>query len=163
MKKLLLALLVTVFTVTAAERDRDGKSRSKTLIQGEFLHANNVKAMVSNNGWLFWGGGPSGFITPSPVFSNNDGNFATVFASGIWLSGDVDGVTKTSIAYYGSDWTPGTWDDYSTDPTGEGSQTNTRWKIYYYYADVHLDYLNGLLNSPDPTESQKIQLDQECG
>ena len=111
MKKILMILLLSLFILPAAEKDKDGKSRrNKDVIQGEFLHVNNVKAMMSNNGWLFWGGGPSGYIIPSPVFSTNNGNFATVFASGAWLSGNVNGEVRTSIAYYTSDMTPGLWD-----------------------------------------------------
>ena len=157
MKKLLITILSALLALGAVEknRDTDGK-RHKDVVQGDVFEVNNVKALVANNGWLFWGGGPSGFIVPTPTFSNNDGNFATVFASGIWTAGKVNGVVRTSLAYYGSDMTPGLWDAYASDPTGVGSRENDEYKMYYYYSQSHIDYLQGLLDAPDPTESQKI-------
>ena len=43
-----------------------------------------------------------------------------------------------------------------SDPEGVGSQENDEYVIYYYYAESHINYLQGLLNAPDPTASQKI-------
>ncbi|MCB0278363.1 MAG: hypothetical protein KDD94_02600 [Calditrichaeota bacterium] len=157
MNKYISLVLLIVVTLLSAERDKSDKANhKKTLIQGEFMEANNVKAMISNNGWLFWGGGASGFIVPTPTFSNNDGNYATVYASGIWLSGKVDGVIKTSRAFYNSDFGPGSWDEYTNDPSGTGAASNQNWKIFYYYSEFHITYLNGLLDADDPTTGQKI-------
>ena len=106
MKKLIITALSILLTLGAVEKDKDkdGTKRRKDVVQGDVFEVNNVLALMANQGWLFWGGGPSGFIIPSPTFSNNNGNFASVFASGIWAAGAVDGVIRTSLAYYGSDF-----------------------------------------------------------
>ena len=158
MKKLIITALSVLLVLGAVEKDKnkDGTKRHKDVVQGEPFEVNNVLALISNQGWLFWGGGPSGFIIPAPTFSSNDGNFATVYASGIWAGGKVNGVVRTSLAYYGSDMTPGLWDEFNADPNGVGDRENDKYTLYYYYSQTHLDYLQGLLDAADPTESQKI-------
>ena len=156
MKKIILLIFLITSVFAIADKDKSKKSQKKIRDNGQLLQANNVKAIMTNKGWLFWGGGDSGFITPNPVFSDNDGNIASVFASGLWLSGRVNGEVKTSIAYYSTDFAPGKWQTYMDDKDGEGALSNPKWKIYYYYQQAHIDYLQSLLAGPDPTESQKI-------
>ena len=147
---ILLIIVISIFS----QIDKS-KMHQKDVIQGELIEANNVSAMISNNGWLFWGGGPGGFIVPSPIFTENP-NLATMFASGIWLSGKVNGVIRTSVTYYGSDYTPGLWDAYDSDPSGVGNRENDKYKIYYYYSANYISYLNDLLAQSDPVDDAKI-------
>ncbi|MCB0279105.1 MAG: hypothetical protein KDD94_06375, partial [Calditrichaeota bacterium] len=138
-----------LFFFICAEISLQGQSKfsknyKRTDVQGDVLHVNNVKALVSNNGWLFWGGGPGGFIIPSPVFSENPGQFGTMFASGIAIAGKVDGAIRTSQVKYGSDFSPGSWDQYQADTLSINSPD---WKIYYYYSTEHIDYLQELLEN----------------
>ena len=70
-----MKFIIFIFLTFTLQAQHSKKiSKSKDLVTTGILHANNVKAIVANNGWLFWGGGASGFIIPSPVFSENEGN-----------------------------------------------------------------------------------------
>jgi hypothetical protein len=138
------------------DTDKNKKNKAdKTLITSATIEANNVSGILANNGWLFWGGGPSGFITPSPVFSSNDGNFATVFASGLWVVGTINNEKRAAIANYVTDFVPGLYDEFITDEDTYGP-VNSDYKIYYHYSNAHIEYLEQLLINPDQTAEQKI-------
>jgi hypothetical protein len=151
----LATLLLLPSIVFARETDKTKNSRKKSLITAGEIHANNVKGVIANNGWLFWGGGDSGFITPSPVFKDNDGNYATIYASGLWLVGTVNGEKRAAIANYVTDFIPGLWDEYKDDPNANGT-LNTDYIVYYKYSDSHILYLQGLLEQEDQTATQKV-------
>lgn len=159
MKRIILYALALLLVLPSSifSRDNDNKkNRKKALITNGELHANNVKGLIANNGWLFWGGGASGFVIPSPVFSNNTGNFATVFASGLWLSGTVNGEFRSAVAVYSTDFYPGLWDEYTQDPVTYNQQ-NQKYRVYYKYSQEHIDYLTQLYAADDATSDQRVK------
>ena len=148
-------VVLLIFIVLSFSQEKQIPYRPKSLVVNGEVHANNTKNIVSNNGWLFWGGGASGLVVPSPVFSNNTGNFATVFASGIWIVGTINGEKRAAIANYSTDFIGGDWDEYMLESEEFGID-NPKYKIYYYYKEEHIDYLEELLEQNDTTTNKKV-------
>ena len=59
------------------------------------LDVNNVRARILNNGNLFWRGSPAVYEVPK------GGGASAIFASGIWLAGQVNGELRAAASRYG--------------------------------------------------------------
>ena len=61
----------------------------------QFLDVNNVRARILNTGGLFYRGEPHVYEVPKGSGSN------AIFASGIWIAGQVDGQLRAAATRYG--------------------------------------------------------------
>lgn len=76
-----------------------------------FLDVNNVRARLFNNGGLFWRG--SGFVYTVPA----EGQANSIFASGIWIGGEVSGQLRFAGTTYGPfEYWPGPLDESGNPP-----------------------------------------------
>lgn len=90
----------------------------------EFLDGNNVNALLFNVGALFWKGGDHIYEVPK-----GSGRQA-IFASGIWIGGEVDGVTRFAGSDYGPyEYWPGPLDANGNVTPETCSQFDRFWKV----------------------------------
>ncbi|MEL6613673.1 MAG: hypothetical protein AAFQ53_16380, partial [Bacteroidota bacterium] len=90
----------------------------------EFLDGNNVNALLFNVGALFWKGGDHIYEVPK-----GSGRQA-IFASGIWIGGQVDGVTRFAGSDYGPyEYWPGPLDANGNVTPEVCSQFDRFWKV----------------------------------
>jgi hypothetical protein len=159
MKKIIILALLflpgMLFSTTTVDK-KNKNSLRKTRVRTGQIEANNVKANISNIGSLFWDGGDSGYIIPHPAFSNNVNHRATIFASGMWLGGKIDGEARVSTAMYEFDYAPGTLE---TDLRGKAVFKNINspeYRIHYKFSNKHRAFLENLLSIPDNTVGKKV-------
>lgn len=77
----------------------------------QFLDINNVRARILNTGGLFYRGEPHVYEIPKGSGSN------AIFASGIWLAGQVGGQLRAAAARYGNnEYWAGPLDDAGNPP-----------------------------------------------
>ncbi|MEM8559408.1 MAG: hypothetical protein AAGG50_16420 [Bacteroidota bacterium] len=99
---------------TGSEQNPQARSGVAACLSGTAtadLDINNVRARLYNNGGLFWRGG-------DPVYEVPKGSgVQAIFASGIWIGGQVGGELRFAGADY-SDWEfwPGPLDDAGNAP-----------------------------------------------
>lgn len=119
----------------------------------------NVNLLISRNGQLGYNPfGQAGFTINNE--SNGEmGNYTRQvplsYAGGLWLGAKVDGKTKTSVADYGSEFSPGPIDGNSaSDPN------NPRYRVYKISsgdrAGVNKDYDNWPVDLGAPVTSQGL-------
>ena len=109
--KLLLLLPLVLglgFTTTAQAQTTGSCSRA---LGEQFLDINNVRARILNTGGLFYRGEPHVYEIPKGSGSN------AIFASGIWLAGEVDGQLRAAATRYGEwEFWAGPLDDVGNPP-----------------------------------------------
>ena len=158
LKTLALALaalgLVAPATAHAAEPDRSDRDKDTAALRAQYmskhggdvgdcslgtaqadLDANNVRARMFNTGGLFWKGGNAEYEVP------RGSGLTSIFASGIWIGGEVGGELRVAWADYG-DWEfwPGPLGPDGAAPTRESCQEFDRfWKISQDDIDQYLD------------------------
>ncbi|MDX1547071.1 MAG: hypothetical protein R3247_08795, partial [Rhodothermales bacterium] len=117
----LVLLLALLFGVTFEAQAQVGNCEPA---QGEaFLDINNVRARIFNNGNLFWRGSPHVYEVPKGGGAN------AIFASGIWLGGQVGGQLRAAAARYGNyNFWAGPLDD-SGAPPADCSEFDRLWKV----------------------------------
>jgi len=117
-----------------------------------YIDANTILMFVANHGVFARDiGGVFGrdYGTFYPFISTEyieDGTMARLnplYASGIWLGGKVNGVTRVAIAEYNSEYWPGPMINGTFDPEGN---TNPNYRVYKLYKDSsnsnpNLDYM----------------------
>ncbi|NBC18202.1 MAG: hypothetical protein GVY18_12900, partial [Bacteroidetes bacterium] len=152
LKTLSLWLVLACFGLTAGvayagpDKDKDDeKERDPKAVQaaiaaakgtcetGSFfqdLDVNNVRARATTTGSLFYGpGGSAQYEVP------NGSGLASIFASGIWIGGQVDGELRMAAATYaqfGADYEffPGPLNDDGTPPNPDDCSDFDRiWKV----------------------------------
>ncbi|MFK7846092.1 MAG: T9SS type A sorting domain-containing protein [Rhodothermales bacterium] len=88
----LLPLVLGFGMVTGANAQT---SNCQPALGTSILDVNNVRASIYNNGGLFWRGG-------APVYEVPKGSgVSAIFASGIWLAGEVGGQLRAAATRYG--------------------------------------------------------------
>ena len=90
---LLLAVFAIGFLSTPAQAQTVGSCEQ--AIGENYLDINNVRARILNNGNLFWRGSPHVYNIPKGGPSN------AIFASGIWMGGQVAGQLRLAGSTYG--------------------------------------------------------------
>ena len=134
-------LLITVglCSIGLSGDDNPTSLAKPSTIEFELFEGNNISSWMGNQGHLssHIPLGNSGFEWPA-----GSGNTA-VFASGIWVLGQIDGDTRSAAAEFTSEWTPGTipYDTQTQQPTSD-TPLNTPDHQFYY---IHQD------NSSDPS------------
>ncbi len=92
-----ISLLLAVFAIgllsTPAQAQTVGSCEQ--AIGESYLDINNVRARILNNGNLFWRGSPHVYEVPKGGASN------AIFASGIWMGGEVNGQLRLAGSTYG--------------------------------------------------------------
>ena len=114
MKKHLTLALLSLASILAAQPD--------STVAQDYIHGNNIDALLNSNGSLFWDGGNGHFI------AGEDGR-STVRAAGLWIAGvDNAGNLKGAIQMYNedgrSDFVPGLLGD-----TVNAENWNHIWKV----------------------------------
>ena len=133
MKKILplLAVLVLAFVATPEANAQIQPGNCTLGVASADLNVNNVRARLFNNGGLFWLGGDPIYTVPK----NGDAN--AIFASGIWIGGEVDGELRlTAATYSGHEFFPGPLDENGRPPA-DCSQYD---QIYVVTADEVQNY-----------------------
>lgn len=90
---LLLPLVLGLGLVNKA--NAQATSNCDQALGEAFLDVNNVRARILNNGGLFWRGSPHVYEVPKGGGSN------AIFASGVWIGGQVDGQLRLAASTYG--------------------------------------------------------------
>lgn len=122
-----------------------------TLINGSYLHANNIRTLIPASGSLFWDGEDSQFRIEGP-----DGGFATIFTQGLWLGAeDSNGDLTLAIATFGAaagnnDYYPGPVSEDGTVSFDVCGNYDRAWSVYRYQIEAHLaDFQdNGVIDNP---------------
>lgn len=88
-----------------------------------FLDINNVRARILNNGNLFWRGDPHVYEVPK------GGGESAIFASGIWIGGQIDGQLRLAGSTYGPyEFWAGPIEDINNPPSN-CRDFDTVWKV----------------------------------
>ena len=104
---LTLLLLFGVFTEARAQT-----GNCEPALADANLDVNNVRARILNNGNLFWRGSPAVYEVPK------GGGVSAIFASGIWLAGQVGGELRVAASRYGPyEFWAGPLDENGAPPT----------------------------------------------
>ena len=108
---LLAALGVILFGMPSAANAQTISTCDRALGEA-YLDVNNVRARILNTGGLFYRGEPHVYEVPKGSGSN------AIFASGIWIAGQVGGQLRASATRYG-EWEmwAGPLDDQGNPPT----------------------------------------------
>jgi Secretion system C-terminal sorting domain len=114
MKKNLTIALLLLASILTAQPD-------STVVK-EYIHGNNIEALLNSDGSLFWDGKKGHFI------AGEDGR-STIRAAGLWIAGaDAGGNLKGAIQMYNeddrSDFAPGLIND-----TLDAENWNHIWKV----------------------------------
>lgn len=120
-----ITLLVAAVTLGLVGQTADAQSigNCDRSISQRFLDINNVRAMVMNNGGLFWAGGTNIYEIPKGGGNN------VIFASGIWVGGQVAGQLRMAATTYGPwEFWSGPLNDDGTAPS-DCSQYDRIWKV----------------------------------
>lgn len=128
--KFLLALLGVLLGLAAAEPATAQTAGSCSLGSAtKDLSINNVRARLFNNGGLFWKGAGNVYNVPKspegqPITPN------AIFASGIWIAGQVNGQLRAVAADYGN-WElwPGPLTASGNLPSANCSQYDRIWLV----------------------------------
>ncbi len=91
----ILLLLPLVLGLGLVNANAQSTSNCQGALGEAFLDVNNVRARILNNGGLFWRGSPHVYEVPKGGGSN------AIFASGIWLAGEVGGQLRAAASRYG--------------------------------------------------------------
>ncbi len=134
----MLPLVLGLGLVT--EASAQSTSNCEAALGEAFLDVNNVRARILNNGGLFWRGSPHVYEVPKGGGSN------AIFASGIWLAGEVGGQLRAAASRYGP------W-EFWAGPLDENGNAPTDCSVFDHVykvstADVEAYELNGT-TTPD--------------
>ncbi len=88
-------LLLPVLMLGLVEAQAQSISNCERALGEAFLDINNVRARILNTGGLFYRGEPHVYEVPKGSGSN------AIFASGIWLAGEVGGQLRATATRYG--------------------------------------------------------------
>ena len=98
---------------------------------GAYLHGNNIRAYIPNNGGLFFNGQEAGFNVPYNSSASQQTN--TLYAGGLWLGGyDAGGNLKLAAQTYnqnGADYYQGVLDTLGNKDTAFDCFYNKVWKV----------------------------------
>jgi hypothetical protein len=94
-RKLSLLLVVAFVGLVGIPAQAQTVSNCEPAIGQTFLDINNVRATIYNNGNLFWRGAANVYEVPKGSGLN------TIFASGIWMGGQVAGQLRLAGSTYG--------------------------------------------------------------
>ena len=113
---------------------------------GTYLHGNNIRAYIPNNGGLFFDGQNGSFQVP--YNSNASQQTSTIFAGGLWLGGyDSGGNLKMAAQTYnqtGRDYFSGALDDNGAIDTFYDCFYNQVWQVK---SNEVLTHLNNFVSS----------------
>jgi hypothetical protein len=122
------------------------------------LSGNNIQVYFKNDGRFI--AYDKGLIFPSVPFSENEYDIienripiTTTFASGLRIGGKVNGEIRSSkVLYQQEDFKPGiiTY----IDSTGRALYDNTKKKVYYYFSDKYIDFIQSILLQTDSNQKR---------
>ncbi|MCB0571665.1 MAG: T9SS type A sorting domain-containing protein [Phaeodactylibacter sp.] len=118
-----------------------------------YLHANDVRALITQGGSLFFDGSDAAFQVPYGSTATN-----TIFAQGLWLGAfDPGGNLKLSAQTYGlnngySDYAPGPLDEMGNALAENCQDWDRVWAVSRFQIEAHIaDFAdNGVIDSPQP-------------
>jgi len=138
---LLVALAIGFLSANSARAQSVGNCEQ--AIGEAYLDINNVRARILNNGSLFYRGSPDVYEIPK-----GSGHKA-IFASGIWMGGQVAGQLRVAGSTYGPyEFWAGPLNDDGTAPS-DCDPYDRVWKIS---KDDIANYVNGGGSTPDLTD-----------
>ncbi len=118
---LLVAIAVGILSAPAVQAQSVGNCEA--ALGEAYLDVNNVRARILNNGNLFWRGSPHVYEVPKGGASN------AIFASGIWMGGQVAGQLRLAGSTYGPyEFWAGPLNDDGTAPS-DCEPFDHVWKI----------------------------------
>ncbi|MCB0567051.1 MAG: T9SS type A sorting domain-containing protein [Phaeodactylibacter sp.] len=119
---------------------------------GDYLNGNNVQALITGGGSLFFDGENASFQVPV------NASVHSIFAQGLWLGGvDPAGNLKVAAQTYGrssnsSDYFAGPLNEMGAIDAESCQNWDRIWTVYRYQAEAHiLDFQdNGAIDNPIP-------------
>ena len=140
MRQTLLLLVLLAFGLLNAPVQAQNVGNCEAAIGEAYLDVNNVRARILNNGGLFWRGSPNVYEVPK------GGGNSTLFASGIWMGGQVAGQLRLAGTTYGPfEFWAGPLNDDGTPPA-DCDPFDRVWKVSK--SDI-ADYIEGGVATPD--------------
>jgi len=119
----LLVAFLAVGLMSAPAAQAQSVGTCEQAIGEAYLDINNVRARILNNGNLFWRGSPHVYNIPKGGPSN------AIFASGIWMGGQVNGQLRLAGSTYGPyEFWAGPLNDDGTAPA-DCSVYDRVWKV----------------------------------
>jgi type IX secretion system substrate protein len=99
----LLAIPTAALAKNVGRERRAGPMRARTLDQTQTLDVNQINMVVTNFGSFAFDAaqGSAGLEYPKGTGKT------AVFAGGLWLGGQINGVTKVAVTAYSNEWFPG--------------------------------------------------------
>ncbi|CAN0538736.1 unnamed protein product, partial [Laminaria digitata] len=97
---------------------------------GSYLDAGNVRALILNNGSLFWRRSRLDYEVPK------GGGASAIFAAGIWVGGLIDEELRIAAARYGS------WEFWAGPLDEEGNSSNDCSAYDYIWEIRRSDIVN---------------------
>jgi hypothetical protein len=151
-KSTVLLLCLAMVLSAGTDKNKNNKnSRSKTVVTNGLIDANNISASLTNVGSIFRLGGNSGYVVPHPVFNTNPIQAATIYASGLWLGGNVSGENRVAAAIYDYDYAPGPLGIDETDGSPVFETDNPADVLYTRYSNTFRQFLTNLSEAEDNT------------
>ena len=95
LSRILLFLPLVLGFGLVAEVNAQSTSNCQPALGVAFLDVNNVRASIYNNGGLFWRGSAAVYEVPKGA------GVQAIFASGIWIAGEVGGQLRAAATRYG--------------------------------------------------------------
>ena len=138
--------LVLLFTASVGlSKDDNSINLAKpSTIEFELFEGNNIRNFLGNHGHLasHYPTGDAGLEWPT-----GSGKTA-IFASGIWVLGQVDGEIRSAASEFTSEWTPGTipYDTQTKLPTNNMPFNAPEHQIYYIQKGNSSDPLSDSYN-----------------
>ncbi|WP_412069687.1 T9SS type A sorting domain-containing protein [Rubrivirga sp. IMCC43871] len=120
----LTVLLVGLFALFGATAPAQAQADCDTGSAEVDLNVNNVRATLYNIGGLFWRGAGAQYEVPA------GSGLVSIFASGIWLGGQVDGQLRFAGSTYGAwEYWPGPLDANGQVTSATCQQFDRFWKV----------------------------------
>jgi hypothetical protein len=98
----------------------------------QFIDINNIKMFITNTGSFAWDktSGNAGLEYPKGTGKT------CVFAAGLWMGGQVGGVTHIAVSEYSDEYGPGAMVGGATDDPGKNKPEYHVYKLYKNYTDT---------------------------
>ncbi|NQT63660.1 MAG: T9SS type A sorting domain-containing protein [Candidatus Marinimicrobia bacterium] len=135
-----LLIILCLCSIGLSRDDNPSSMAKPATVELELFTGNNISNWIGNHGHLtsHWASGNSGCEWPA-----GSGNTA-IFASGIWVAGQVDGEIRSAAVEYASEWTPGIipYDTQTQLPTSDTPLNTADHQIYYIQQIESFDLLS---------------------
>jgi len=151
--QIFIKILFSVFIIFTFLNKPLAQDCSLSESPNRILSGNNIRAGISINGSLFWDLTDAQFHLVTP---NNNNSFpASIFATGVWITGKTNGNDiKTAASTYSNgnshDYFPGPINNDNGQLSFECDNFDRSWEAYGYEISQHISDFedDGIINYP---------------